>query len=152
MKILDMSAGNRAVWFDKKYRDAVYVDIRAEVEPDVVCDTRQLPFSDGEFDLIVFDPPHGNLGATSEMAKTYGHHTIAEIRDIIHGSAKEAHRCSKPDALMAFKWNDHDMRHELALEQMKDWWEPLFGAKVAMRTKHASTTQWVMLRRKKAAQ
>jgi hypothetical protein len=61
MKILDMSAGNRAVWFDKAYRDAVYVDLRVEVKPDVVADTRKLPDSIGSgYGLIVFDPPHVN--------------------------------------------------------------------------------------------
>jgi hypothetical protein len=148
MRILDMSAGNRAVWFDKQYRDAVYVDIRPEMEPDVVCDTRNLPFGTGEFDLIAFDPPHCNFGATSEMAKTYGHFTAEQIRDIVKGSAREAHRVSKADALMAFKWNDHDQRLNLMLELMGPWWEPLFGANVSMRTKHASMTSWVLLRRK----
>jgi hypothetical protein len=31
-------AGNRAIWFDKAYRDAVFVDIRPEVSPDIVAD------------------------------------------------------------------------------------------------------------------
>lgn len=43
LKILDMSAGARAVWFDKNYPGAVYVDIRPHVKPDIVADTRALP-------------------------------------------------------------------------------------------------------------
>lgn len=83
MKILDMSAGNRAVWFDKNNPLATFLDIRAEVNPDIVSDSRNTPFKDGEFDLIVFDPPHVNFGANAEMSKTYGHHTTEDIRDIV---------------------------------------------------------------------
>lgn len=152
MKILDLSAGNRAVWFNKNYRDATYVDLRPEVNPTVVADTRALPESLGVgFDLIVFDPPHVNFGANAEMSKTYGHHTTADIRDIIRGSAKEAHHVSRADALMAFKWNDHCQSFEKVLGLMSDWWEPLFGHKTSTRTKHSCTTQWVMLRRRSEA-
>ena len=42
MKILDLSAGNRAVWFDKNYPGATYVDIRPDVNPSVVADSRAL--------------------------------------------------------------------------------------------------------------
>lgn len=153
MKILDMSAGNRGVWFDKTYRDATFVDIRAVVEPDIVADTRALPTEVGDsYDLIVFDPPHVNFGANAELSKTYGHHTTAEIRDIIAGSAAEAHRVSRPDALMAFKWNDHDQKLDRVLALMAEWWEPLFGHKTSVRTKHSSQTYWVMLRRRTNAE
>lgn len=149
MKILDMSAGNRAVWFNKAYQDTTYVDCRAEVNPDVVADTRSLPFSDdSNFDLVVFDPPHVNFGKNAEMSKTYGHHTTEDIRNIVAGSAKEAHRVSKPDALMAFKWNDHDQKLDKVLALIQEWWEPLFGHKTSIRQKHVSTTTWTMLRRK----
>ncbi len=148
MKILDLSAGKRAVWFDKNHRDAVYCDLRPEVNPTVVCDTRRLPPEVGDgFDLIVFDPPHVNFGANAQMSKTYGHHTTKDIREIVELSAKEAHRVSRLDALMAFKWNDHDQSFEKILKLMAAWWEPLFGHKVSVRTKHSSQTQWVLLRR-----
>lgn len=151
MKILDMSAGKRAVWFDKNYRDATYLDRRAEVNPTIVCDTRALPPEVGDgYTLIVFDPPHVNFGANAEMSKTYGHHTTEDIRSIVAGSAKEAHRVAAKDALMAFKWNDHDQKFSKVLDLMAPWWEPLFGAAVTSRTKHSSTTAWVLLRRRDA--
>ena len=53
MRILDLSAGRRAVWFDKKHPDATYLDKRPEVDPDIVCDTRSLPNEIGDnFDLL----------------------------------------------------------------------------------------------------
>ena len=149
MRILDLSAGNRAVWFNKHYPDATYIDIRPEVVPDMVLDSRNLPFGPDSFDLFVFDPPHVNCGPMSQMAKTYGHHTSEEIRQIVSMTAKEAYRIGSTDSLMAFKGNDHDQKLDKILHLMSEWWEPLFGHKVAMRTKHASATTWVMLRRQR---
>lgn len=148
MKILDMSAGARAVWFDKNYPDAVYVDIRPQVKPDIVADTRALPAEVGTgFGLVLFDPPHKNFAASGNMAKNYGHHTVEEIRGIVRDSAREAHRVSKPDALMAFKWSEGHIRTARVLELLDPWWEPLFGHGVS----HQQTgTSWVMLRRRDA--
>lgn len=149
MKIIDLSAGNRAVWFDKEYKDALFIDIRPCVEPDMVADSRNLPPEVGDnYDLVVFDPPHVNFGKNAEMSTTYGWHTTQEIRELIALSAKEAHRITRQDALMAFKWNDHDQKLEKVLQLMAEWWEPLFGHKTTIRTKHASSTNWVMLLRR----
>lgn len=80
MKILDMSAGNRAIWFDKNNPLVMFLDKRESVNPTIVCDTRNIPESAGkDFDLVVFDPPHLNTGKNSNMAKCYGYHTTAEI-------------------------------------------------------------------------
>lgn len=148
MRILDLSAGNRAIWFDKDHRDAVYVDVRPEVEPTILADARSLPADLGEgFDLIVFDPPHKNNGASGNMTKNYGHHTHDEIRSIVRDTAREAHRVARPDALMAFKWNDHSIRLAIALSLMSAWWEPLFGHGVSSQQR-SSMTSWVMLRRR----
>lgn len=107
---------------------------------------RTLP--DNSIDSVITDPPHVNFGANAEMSKTYGHHTSEDIRSIVSGSAKEAHRVSKPDALMAFKWNNHDQSFNKVLALMSEWWEPLFGHATSVRTKHNCQTQWVMLRRR----
>lgn len=152
MRVLDMTAGNRAIWFNKSHPDVTYIDIRPEVDPDVLVDARALPPDvKGEYDLIVFDPPHVNSGAQSNTSKSYGHHTAADIRSFVAGAAREAWRMSRVDALMAFKWNDHDQSLVTILRLMAPWWEPLFGQKTAVRTKHSCQTQWVMLRRRTAA-
>ena len=145
MKILDLSAGNRAVWFNKRHPFAVYLDKRPEVQPTFVCDTRNIPNKVGEeFDLVVFDPPHKNTGAKSNMAKCYGHHTTEEILDTIEKTSAEAHRITKPNDLMAFKWGTADIKLKRVLDLMPHW-EPLFGHL----TKYGprSQTYWVMLRR-----
>ena len=148
MKILDMSAGNRGTWWNRQYPDSLYLDIRPEVNPDLVCDTRAMPVEVGSgYDLIVFDPPHVNFGVNGHMSVCYGHHTTADIRSIIEGSANEAHRVSRPDALMAFKWNDHDQSFAKVLALMAAWWEPLFGTVSSGRMNNSRKTAWVMLRR-----
>lgn len=147
MKILDLSAGKRAIWFDKNYPSTVFVDIRPEVGPTFVADSRSLPPEVGSnYDLVVFDPPHVNFSAGAEMSQQYGHHTTEEIREIIRQTGREAYRVTRSDALMAFKWNDHDQKLGKVLLLLPNW-EPLFGHKVAIRTKHASATTWVLLRR-----
>lgn len=153
MKILDMSAGKRAMWFNKNNSLTTYLDLRSEVEPTVVCDTRHIPDKVGTgFNLVVFDPPHVNFGANAEMTKQYGHHTSSDIRDIIKGSAAEAWKVSTEQALMAFKWNDHDQKLEKVLKLMEPWWIPLFGQLVAQKTRHASSTYWTMLLRDSTAE
>lgn len=148
MKILDISAGNSAIWFDKNHPDAVYVDVRPEVGPDIVADARALPQHVGTgFDLIVFDPPHKN-NSGQNMALNYGVWTHAEIREIITGCAKEAHRVANPDALMALKWNDHSLKLATVLKMIAPYWEPLFGHGVTHQQRGKSATSWVMLRRR----
>lgn len=145
MKILDLSAGNRAIWFNKKHPLAVYIDKRASVNPDIVCDSNNLPDPVGkDFDLIVFDPPHMNCGPLSNMSKCYGHHTTAEILELIEKTSVEAHRVSRADALLALKWNDHDIKLTRVFNLMPNW-EPLFGhiTKDGSRSK----TYWVLMRR-----
>jgi SAM-dependent methyltransferase len=39
-------------------RRGIRVDIRPEMEPDVVCDARSTPFDDESFDWIMIDPPY----------------------------------------------------------------------------------------------
>lgn len=147
MRILDLSAGNRAIWFDKNCPLAVFVDKRAEVSPDIVADTTKLPPTVGyDYDLVVFDPPHMNCGKNSNMSAVYGYHTTAEILETIKGTAAEAHRVTKPDALMALKWNDHDIKLQRVFDLMPQW-EPLFGALTKDGPGSGSKTYWAMLRR-----
>lgn len=153
MKILDVSAGNRAMWFDKNNPLTTFVDRRAEVNPNVVADSTQLRmFADSTFDLAVFDPPHVNVGANSIMSKAYGHSTSAQIRAIVEGTARELYRVLKDGSLMVFKWNDHDQKLAAMLSLMPQF-EPLFGQVTAVRVRPDNrvrcSTYWVLLRSRK---
>lgn len=145
MKILDLSAGNRAIWFNKNHPLATYLDKRSEVNPTIVCDTRNIPESVGSgYDLVVWDPPHMNCGRNSNMSKVYGYHTTAEILDTIEKTSVDVLRVTKDNALMALKWNTHDIKLERVFKLMKDW-EPLFGH--LTKDGPRSQTYWIMLKR-----
>lgn len=145
-----MSAGNRAIWIQKSLDFVTFLDKRPETNPTFICDTRNIPEEVGKgFDLVVFDPPHLNFGKNSNMSKSYGHHTTEEIKDMIAGTAREAFRVGKDHALMAFKWNDHDISLDTALELMSPFWSPLFGHHLRNRGGADARSQsfWVMLLR-----
>lgn len=152
MKILDLTAGRRAIWFDKQNPLCTYLDIREEMNPDIVCDTRSIPDGICDIDLVVYDPPHMCCGPNSNMAKSYGHFKTADILDSIKGSGKEAHRVTRPNALMALKWNDHDIRLERVLDLLVDW-KPLFGHRLRnmsgiSKKRRISQSYWVLLLRR----
>jgi hypothetical protein len=146
MKILDLSAGKRAQWYNKQHPLTTYVDIRPEMVPDIVCDTRSLPFEDASFDLISFDPPHMCCGPASNMAAQYGHWTTSQILETVEGTSKEAWRVAKPECLLTLKWNDHDIKLGRVINLMPQW-EPLYGQTTAVRGKHPSATTWTLFKR-----
>lgn len=147
MRILDLTAGNRAIWFDRQCKLATFVDVRGEAEPDFIANSCALPPGVGlGYDLVVFDPPHKPNGKSFGMARSYGSFTMAEIRTLLTGAAKEAHRVTNAVAFMAFKWNDHHLKLDSALKLLEPYWYPLFGHGVSYQQR-ASGTSWVMLAR-----
>lgn len=145
MKILDATAGNRAMWFDKNCPLATFIDVRPEVKPDRVEDCTNTSFPERIFDLVVFDPPHVNCGASSSMGKTYGHFTTAQIKELCRKAFAEFYRVLKDGGFVIFKWNDHDTKLDTVLSLATPFLSPLFGQRVATRTKHSSSTYWVCL-------
>lgn len=146
MRILDLTAGNRAIWFNKDHPMAIYLDKRKKVKPTIVCDTRKIPKNVGfGYDLVVWDPPHLNTGKNSNMAKAYGHHTTKEILETIELTGWEVYKITRPEALIALKWNTHDIKLKRVFDLLP-MWEPLFGH--LTKDGPISQTYWVMLRRK----
>jgi hypothetical protein len=146
MRILDMSAGHRKVWFNRLNPDTVFVDHRLSMNPTVCCDTRHLPFKEGTFDLIVFDPPHMMHGKGTDMAKFYGAYEAEDIRSTVTDSVKEAFRCSTGNALMALKWSTHDVRLNTLLSWIEGW-QPMFGHAVSTLNHRKTSTYWVMFQK-----
>lgn len=93
--ILDVTCGDRTIWFQKNEPHTIYCDKRREewegefgtvlnrygkkkkrhlvIDPDIQCDFTDLPFPDESFHLVVFDPPHiENLSQNAWMRKSYG--------------------------------------------------------------------------------
>jgi hypothetical protein len=56
-RILDATVNQGRFW-QGSARRFIGMDIEAGYRPDVVADNRRMPFKDGCFDVVVYDPPH----------------------------------------------------------------------------------------------
>lgn len=113
------------MWFDRECAAAVYGDRRHEtvivadrshgrvdgirvvrVAPDLLFDFRALPFRDGSFDLVLFDPPHlVRAGPRSWMAAKYGKLGDDWRSDLRAGFA-EGFRVLRSGGTLIFKWSE----------------------------------------------
>lgn len=146
-KILDVTCGDRTIWFQKNEPHTIYCDKRREeweglfgkvldegghkrrrhlvINPDVQCDFTKLPFDSCSFSLVVFDPPHiENLTEASWMRKSYGS-LDGDWRPMIHAGFHECMRVLKPDGVLIFKWSDISVSTREILDVIGE--EPLFG-------------------------
>lgn len=135
-RVLDPCCGSRMMWFDRQNPDVVFGDKRAEehvlcdgrtlrIAPDVLLDFTDLPYEDGTFKLIAFDPPHlHTAGPKSWMAAKYGKLSDTWQEDIRKGFS-ECFRVLDSDGVLVFKWNETQVkiRDVLALTDVR----PLFG-------------------------
>lgn len=142
-RVLDPCCGSRMMWFDKEDPRAVFGDQRSEtivvkdtshredgtravhIRPDTMMDFRDLPFVDGTFRLVAFDPPHlERAGTESWMAAKYGKLSNDWRADLQAGFA-ECFRVLEPEGVLVFKWNEVHVKvsEVLALTPHK----PLFG-------------------------
>lgn len=124
------------MWFDKQNQDVVFGDRRREehtlcdgrtlrIDPDVLLDFTDLPYEDGTFKLVAFDPPHlHTAGPKSWMAAKYGKLSETWQEDLRKGFA-ECFRVLSSDGVLVFKWNETQVkiREVLALTDV----QPLFG-------------------------
>ena len=147
-KILDPCCGSRMMYFDPQDQRVLFGDIRLEshilcdgraleIKPDVRLDFTNLPFSDGIFPVVVFDPPHlVHAGNKSWLGKKYGK-LGADWREDIKKGFFECFRVLKDDGVLIFKWNENQIptREVLSLTDRK----PVFGHKSGLR----SGTHWM---------
>ena len=135
-QILDPCCGSKMMWFDRQNPNVVYGDIRKEehtlcdgrslvIEPDVMMDFRNMPFNDGQFTLVVFDPPHlVKAGKQSWLAAKYGKLSEDWREDIRKGFA-ECFRVLSNGGVLIFKWNETQIKVSELLELTDQ--KPLFG-------------------------
>lgn len=140
MKILDACCGSKMFCYDKENPFVTFMDIRkceltyldkgkertVEIDPDVQADFRDMPFSDNEFDLVVFDPPHlTKVGENSWLAKKYGRLDKDTWKEDIAKGFDECMRVLRPNGTLVFKWSDVQIPFREVLREIK--YKPLFG-------------------------
>lgn len=144
-------------WFDRNDGRALFVDKRRErcvadtregrreivVDPDLLADFQKLPFPDGTFTLVVFDPPHTFAGPNGWTAKKYGRLQPGWENEIRAGFS-ECFRVLAPLGTLIFKWNEHrvPVSRVLALTPEK----PLFGQRCGTTAK----THWIVFHKAEA--
>lgn len=140
--VLDACCGSRMFWFDRADSRAVFVDKRSEthtltdssstggsrqlvVAPDIIADFTALPFADGQFAHVVFDPPHfARNGDGGWMAKKYGK-LEGDWRDMLRRGFAECFRVLRPDGTLIFKWNENEIPVSQILALTAE--RPLYG-------------------------
>jgi len=143
-RVLDPCCGSRMMWLDKQNPDVVFGDRRSEtivvtdrsngkadgtrtlrIEPDTLLDFRALPYPDGSFKLVAFDPPHLHTAEPQPwLAAKYGKLGPDWREDLRKGFA-ECFRVLDSEGVLVFKWNETQVKvgEVLALTPVK----PLFG-------------------------
>lgn len=152
MKILDATCAYRGFWLEKHNKDTIYIDIRPEVKPDIVASCTSTPFADKTFDLILFDPPHKNMGYAktsnskkrNEMADRYGTANSKERMDLVKGAFMEFKRILKDDGIVLFKWSSVGTKFSKIIKLRGDF-VPMF-AQNFNKIKSYETT-WMALRK-----
>lgn len=117
-RVIDVARGSKMFWFDKHNPDVEFCDNRTvpyheyyphryiEVSPDTVCDFTALPFEDGSYKLVVFDPPHlTRAGDTSWTTLKYGR-LSGNWKEMIRKGFSECFRVLAPDGVLIFKWSE----------------------------------------------
>lgn len=149
-QILDPCCGGRMFYFDKANPNVLFADIREEkhilcdkrsfdVNPDTVIDFRDMPYQDGSFNLVVFDPPHlYRAGPKSWMAKKYGKLDAKSWREDLAKGFNECWRVLSEGGTLILKWNETQIKVKEILNCFSQ--KPIFGHTTTQNLK----THWMV--------
>lgn len=131
------------MWFDKKNPSVIFGDKRNEtltvtdrshrqdgvrllrIEPDCLMDFRAMPFKDGSFKMVAFDPPHiERAGPKSWLAAKYGKLSV-DWRSDLRSGFSECFRVLEINGVLVFKWNETQIKLKEILELTP--YVPMFG-------------------------
>lgn len=153
MRILDATCGQRGIWYIKNHPFVTYMDKREgvfntktsnqlfknsrtiRIKPDVVADwTKTLPFEDGHFDMVIFDPPFiirkdGNVPNT--FVVTYSYLSKDRWESDLKFGIKELFRVLKKDGVFIFKWDEINVKLERIFKLFP--YPPVFGSRVGQK-------------------
>ena len=140
-RILDACCGGKMFYFDKHDKSVLFQDIRKietklcdgrhfSVEPDVLADFTSMPYPDGTFRMVVFDPPHLKYTGSKKEAENwqmvkYGWLPAHGWKDVLRKGFAECFRVLEDGGFLIFKWNETDIKVSeiLALTPYR----PIFG-------------------------
>lgn len=146
-RVLDPCCGGRMFYFDSDNPDVLFCDCRKwegelcdgrhfEVSPDVLADVTALPFEDGCFPLVVFDPPHLTVGSGWQVDK-YGK-LPKDWKDWMTRAFSECWRVLREEGTMVFKWYEYTIPLAEVLKCAPC--RPLFGNRKPKQSK----THWLV--------
>jgi SAM-dependent methyltransferase len=144
-------------WFNRQDPRGLFVDKRKEtisvtdhshgnkdgrrlivISPDLVADFTCLPFKDGRFSVVVFDPPHLVMaGRKSWLASKYGS-LKGDWKEELRKGFAECFRVLKSDGVLVFKWNETNIPVSEILKLTPE--RPLFGNRSGKQSK----THWIV--------
>lgn len=154
--ILDVCCGPRMFYdnMSKDRQDTIYMDIRTDihieythhngtvstwdVQPDIVADFRHIPFEDGRFSLVVFDPPHLIRAHSGIITQKYGK-LPKEWKEDVRAGFQECFRVLKVGGFLNFKWSET----EIPLSEVT----PLFPARPMYYNRQGRKGSWFMFRK-----
>ena len=155
--ILDACCGGRMFYYDKNDSRVLFQDTRVidttlcdgrhfEVKPDIQADFTNMPYPDGSFSMVVFDPPH-LIHASSKEPKGYKMIKYGSLpkdwREMLTKGFAECFRVLKPGGFLIFKWNETDIKVSEILKFTSE--KPVFGHISGKR----SNTHWICFMKEK---
>lgn len=153
--VLDACCGSRMFWFNRTDARAYFIDKRSEthslpdissrggsrileVKPDIIADFAAMPFMDGSFAMVVFDPPHlVRAGKKGWQAKKYGK-LEGDWQGMLRAGFAECFRVLKNEGTLIFKWNEHEVPVSEILKLTPE--QPLIGQRCGKTAK----THWLV--------
>jgi len=162
--ILDATAGNRAMWPNKKPPFVVFMDREKNlyISPDIFGDWRYLPFRDNSFSCVLYDPPHARFGYSSvhtdpkgwnepriengrKIGGTYWGTLETGWAGVFYKAQKEFNRVSER---LCFKWNTSQYSLERVLNLFDSWVVAMAKEYNTNMRRGKSETHWVTMVRK----
>lgn len=137
-------------YFDKQNPNVLFCDIREvddmtlcdgrsfTVHPDRIIDVSNMPFDDGTFPLVVFDPPHlSAAGESGWQSQKYGV-LPADWKNWLALAFSECWRVLAPNGTLIFKWYEYRIK----LAELYECFpcEPLLGNRRPVNSK----THWLV--------
>lgn len=150
-KILDATSGMKGIWRGKNVSNILFLDVNKDVKPDIVASNENLPFRDGSFEKVVFDPPQFVLSKAENalpIHKRYGFWLRKQdFFDNLKAVNKEFSRVLKEDGSLLMKFCTFNFEMSDVLEDLSNF---LLVKNDSRPTKGRgkNTVHWLLFQRK----